>query len=208
MIKAAATGDCSTGMLGSSVLTAGGSTADSPGAAVGDARLRAVIDEHADFIWRTLRRLGLPPEAADDAAQRVFIVASRRLTDIVPGAEGAFLFQTAVHVASRARRAHGRRREDLQEDPAREIVDAGPGADELVDRKHARALLDEALDAMDLDARAVFILFELEGKAIAEIAAMLDVPMGTVGSRLRRARAEFDAFIKRVQARHGARRTR
>ena len=169
---------------------------------------RRIVDEHADFVWRALRRLGLAPDAAEDAAQRVFLVASERLDEIKPGAEQAFLFKTAVHIACRARRTFFRRREELTEDALTGLVDSTPNAEELVDRGRARALLSQALDGMEIDARAVFILFELEGKATAEISEMVDVPMGTVASRLRRAREDFDAFIKRFQAREGMRSSR
>jgi RNA polymerase sigma-70 factor, ECF subfamily len=206
MIKGAPPGDCSTEMLGSSLFAATGSADSTRAQAEGEHRLRAIIDQHTDFVWRVLRRLGLPPDAAEDAAQRVFIVASQRLGDIKPGAEQAFLFATAVHIASRARRAFVRRREELSTDPAAHLVDPTPGAEMLLDRARARALLEDALDAMDLDSRVVFILFELEEKTTAEIARMLGAPMGTVASRLRRARADFEAFIKRAHARDRGRR--
>jgi RNA polymerase sigma-70 factor (ECF subfamily) len=164
------------------------------------ARIRSIVDEHTDFVWRTLRRMGLPAAAAEDAAQQVFVVACSRIAEIVPGAEQAFLFKTALYIAARARRSVGRRREDLTEDPGGRCVDGAPSAEELLDRKYARALLDRALEGMDVDERAVFVLFELEEKATAEIAQMLEIPQGTVASRLRRARAEFMAFIKRLRA--------
>ena len=207
VIKALSSGDCPGEMIASTAFPETGK------AAAGthkpdERRLRAVIDEHADFIWRSLRRLGLPSDAAEDAAQRVFLVASQRLGGIAPGAEQAFLFRTAVHVASRARRAYIRRREDLHADPGVELVDSAPSTEELVDRHQARALLEQALDTMDLDARAVFILYELEGKPTAAIADILDLPAGTVASRLRRARKEFQAFIKRIEAAEQRRRNR
>jgi RNA polymerase sigma-70 factor (ECF subfamily) len=172
-----------------------------------DVRIRSLVDEHTDFVWRTLRRMGLPAAAAEDAAQQVFVVACARIAEIVPGAEQAFLFKTALYIAARARRSVGRRREDLTEDPGERCIDGAPSAEELLDRKYARALLDRALDGMAVDERAVFVLFELEEKATAEIAHMLEIPQGTVASRLRRARTEFMAFIKRVRASE-ARRTR
>jgi RNA polymerase sigma-70 factor (ECF subfamily) len=61
--------------------------------------------------------------------------------------------------------------------------------------------LDEVLDALPMDLRAPFVLFELEELSTAEIAAMLSVPAGTVASRLRRAREEFRAIVARVRAR-------
>jgi RNA polymerase sigma-70 factor, ECF subfamily len=165
------------------------------------ARLRAMISEHLDFTWRSLRRLGLPPDAADDAAQRVFVVASQRLGDIAVGCEKAFLFNTALRVAASARRTFARRREVLQGDAESESADSAPPADVLLDKERARAVLEDLLEELPTDLRAVFVLFELEGMATSEIAKTLEVPDGTVASRLRRARQAFRAALKRYKAR-------
>jgi RNA polymerase sigma-70 factor (ECF subfamily) len=174
-----------------------------PTVATGDAdqrRLRAMVAEHLDFTWRSLRRLGLPADVADDATQRVFLVASRKLGCIEAGCERAFLFNTAVRVASAEKRTFARRREVLGGTPEAELRDAAPTADELVDRRRARALLEELLASLEMDLRAVFVLFELEGLTTAEIAGYLGIPKGTAASRLRRAREEFQAALKRRQA--------
>ncbi len=165
-------------------------------AASAPVRLRALMDDHFDFIWRQVRRLGLSHDAADDATQQVFIVASRKLADIAPGRERSFLFGTAVRVASDARRTNARRRESVTDDVG-EPPDRAPGADELIDQQRARAALDDILAGMEIDLRAVFVLFELEEMTMAEIATLLECPAGTVASRLRRARAEFQAAVKR-----------
>jgi RNA polymerase sigma-70 factor (ECF subfamily) len=166
-----------------------------------DDRLRAMLDEHFDFVWRSLRRLGLSADAADDATQQVFVVASRRLGDIELGCERAFLFRTAVRVACSKRRAAARRREVLCEEP-----DAGETAerpDELLDQRRARALLDRVLASLPLELRTVLVLFELEEMSIDEIGATLGIPRGTAASRLRRARAQFSGALARWQARTG-----
>jgi RNA polymerase sigma-70 factor, ECF subfamily len=162
------------------------------------ARLRALIDDHFDFIWRSLRRLGLSEHSADDATQRVFVVASRRLSSIKPGSERAFLFHTAVRVACSERRAIARRREVLSDDPI-EREDSTPPPDELLDQRRARVLLEEVLASLDLDLRVVLVLFEFEGLTVAEIAETVEIPLGTAGSRLRRAREEFSAALKRLR---------
>jgi RNA polymerase sigma-70 factor (ECF subfamily) len=164
-------------------------------------RLRALVRDHVEFTWRSLRRLGLPSALADDAVQRVFLVASDKLADIKIGSERAFLFQTALRVASSEKRAFARRREILSGEPGDDLHDEAPGADEQLDRHRARAVLEGILQELEMDLRAVFVLFELEGLSTAEIATTLDVPMGTVSSRLRRAREEFQAATKRYQAR-------
>jgi RNA polymerase sigma-70 factor (ECF subfamily) len=160
------------------------------------ARLRAMIDQHFDFIWRQLRRLGLPADVADDAAQQVLIVASRKLHEIAEGRERSFLLGTAIRVASDMRRATARRHE-VDGDDASEPADPAPRADELLDRHRARVVLDEVLAKMDLELRTVFMLFELEEMTMAEIAELLEVPPGTVASRLRRAREQFELALKR-----------
>src|SRR5258706_514128 len=73
-----------------------------------EGRIRALFELHYDFVWRSLRRLGVPTDAADDGAQEVFVVAARRIGDIILGAERSFLFGTAMRVASQARRARAR----------------------------------------------------------------------------------------------------
>src|SRR5262245_58299657 len=75
-----------------------------------EARLRVLVGEHFDFIWRSLRRLGVPHTDVDDCAQQVFWVAARKLSMIAEGSERAFLFSTALRVASDARRSRMRRR--------------------------------------------------------------------------------------------------
>src|SRR4051812_43349815 len=79
------------------------SAAGGPDAA-GKARLARAFEQNAVFIWRSLRRLGVPREAADDATQQVFLVAARRMHEITEGKERAFLFQSAMRVAMEVRR--------------------------------------------------------------------------------------------------------
>jgi RNA polymerase sigma-70 factor (ECF subfamily) len=166
-----------------------------------EARFRGIVKDHLDFTWRSLRRLGLPADVADDATQRVFLVASKKLADIEPGRERAFLFNTAVRVASSEKRTFARRREELAGDGSDDVRDPAPGADELLDHRRARTVLEELLAGLEMDLRTVFVLFELEGLTTAEIAETLGVPQGTAASRLRRAREEFREALKRQQVR-------
>ncbi len=167
------------------------------------ARLRRMLDESFDFIWRSLRRFGLSDDRADDAAQQVFIIASRKLDVIRPEAERSFLFGTAMRVASDMRRSAVARREIAHADPAGDLADTSISPDELIDQRRAREMLDGVLHAMEEDMRAVFVLFELEEMPTAEIAALLAIPPGTVASRLRRAREEFEVQIARIKKRRG-----
>lgn len=167
------------------------------GTRAGAERKRALVTEHFAFVWRSLIRLGLPRADAEDALQQVFLVASGRIDDIDPGAERSFLFGTCLRIASRARRTRARRRENVGEVP--EAQDQAPGPEEMLDRARARAVLDEVLDAMPLEIRAVFVLHELEQLTLPEIAELTSVPLGTATSRLRRARMQFQAHVKRIE---------
>lgn len=175
-----------------------------PASPADTARLRAMVDTHFEAVWRALRRLGVSPMEMDDCAQHVFLVASRKLSVIVAGSEQAFLMGTAVRVASDHRRAQGRRRE-VPDDGSLERVDPGPQPDELAEQKRMRALLDEVLAGMPEDERVVFVMFELEELSTQEIAGILAIPAGTVASRLRRAREEFDRRVARLNLRGGKR---
>lgn len=163
-------------------------------------RVRAMFEADYDFIWRSLRRFGVPPSRVDDAAQQVFVIASQKLDAIAEGSERSFLFGTAMRVASDVRRSAPVRRE-VASDGADLEPDASPLPDELVDRRRARAMLDRVLDEMDDDLRAVLVMFELEGLSSPEIAELMNIPVGTVASRLRRAREDFEARVARIAAR-------
>jgi RNA polymerase sigma-70 factor, ECF subfamily len=164
-----------------------------------EARLRSLVLSNHPFIWRVVRRLGIPEADADDVTQEVFLVAAHRLSDIEDGKERSFLYSVAVRVAANARRA-GRRRQsayDRFEIAPREPV---PLPDHLSDQRNAREMLDELLESLPDDLREVLVLHEIEEIGVAEAAQILNIPVGTVGSRLRRGREKFHAAVARKRA--------
>ena len=163
-------------------------------------RLASVVEQHADFVWRALRRMGVAPEQADDAVQEVFIVTSRKLGDVESGREKAFLYGVATNVAAHARRSRARSREMTGDENAFETKDDAPDPEMQLAGAQARAQLDRVLGGLPADLREVFVLFELEELSVVEIARLLTVPQGTVASRLRRAREEFHAAAARLRA--------
>jgi len=163
-----------------------------------------MVANHHRLVWRSLRRFGVSESDADDASQQVFLVAHRRLADIAPRSERSFLLQTALRVASDFRRSRERRREeDGQDLPA--LADTAASAEELLDRRRARAILDRVLAAMPMDLRTVFVLFEIEELTMAEIATVIEIPAGTVASRLRRARELFRQAVSHMSVAGSAR---
>jgi len=165
-----------------------------------DIRLRELELENFQFIWRSLRRLGVQPDAVDDAAQQVFVIAARRIDDIEPGRERAFLFMSAVRVASEARRTRTRALGRADERSVEEIVDPALAPDELVREHEERTLLDTVLNSLPEKLRTVFVLFELEELSSVDIAELLNIPVGTVASRLRLAREAFHKSAAKVRA--------
>jgi RNA polymerase sigma-70 factor (ECF subfamily) len=166
------------------------------------ARLRRMVDEHIDFVARVLRNAGTPITEIDDEVQRTFITAARRIDDVRVGSERGFLLQTALHQAAHARRTAARRREVLV-DEVPEIQGFVATPEDLSDQRRARELLDQVLGEMHPDLRAVFISYEFEELTMVEIAEALALPQGTVASRLRRARADFQVRVKALEGKLG-----
>jgi RNA polymerase sigma-70 factor (ECF subfamily) len=155
------------------------------------------VRQHFAFVWRVLRRLGLSQADADDAAQRVMMVAARRLTDIRPGNERAFLYRTAAFVVAREQRGKRRRREDAELD-LDERPHPGTDPEALLSQLRARQRLDAILDRMPDDLRIALVLFEIEGLGKDEVARALGIPAGTAASRLRRAREDFARRVRQM----------
>jgi RNA polymerase sigma-70 factor (ECF subfamily) len=153
-----------------------------------------IYEEHFDFVWRGLRRLGVPAASIDDAVPDVFLVVHRRLADF----EGRSSLKTWVFgIAVRVARDHQRllRRKGWRAPLDTSIPDAAPGPIELFARAEAVRELDRILGTLDEDKRAVFILAEIEQMAAPEIAETLGVKMNTVYSRLRAARRAVEAAL-------------
>ena len=157
------------------------------------------METHFDFVWRSLRALGVPSTSADDAAQRVFIIASEKLEAITAGSEKAFLFSTVRGVAANARRSQQRRRESFDEIALLQSPDQAHDPEQALIDKEAKNLLEQVLEAMPDDLRNVFVLHELENLTTPTIAEVLEIPAGTVASRLRRAREEFKLSVTRMK---------
>jgi RNA polymerase sigma-70 factor (ECF subfamily) len=173
--------------------------ADEPATDEAAERIRAIVQSQYDFVWRSLRYFGFSETNAEDGAQQVMCILARRIGEIVPGTERSFLFTTAMHVASEGRRA-ARRRPVAAEEDVDAVAREMPSIEDLLDQRRAHGLLERIVAALPVDLRAVFVLYEIEELTMAEISVMLALPAGTVASRLRRARAAFEALVRRVTA--------
>src|SRR5262245_30046241 len=149
-------------------------------------RLARLFALHANFVWRSLRGLGVPDADVEDAAQEVFLVVNRRLADYEDrGLLRAWLFAISRQVASHHKR--GARRAERRHRAL--IVDAtSEDLDEVIARREAVELVGAFLEELDEPQRLVFYLADIEGLTAPEIAAALDVKLNTVYGRLRLAR--------------------
>lgn len=163
------------------------------------ARLAQALARHFSLVWRSLRRFGVEEHAVDDAAQHVFLTLAERLPDVEEGRERSFLIGSCLRVAANARRRRSRSPETPSDQLEEHAIQA-PDPEELLQKKQRRAALDRALDELPIDQRSVFVLFELEGLSLPEIAELIQIPLGTATSRLRRARLRFEKWVALQQS--------
>ena len=163
----------------------------------------AVYEEEFDFVWRSLRLLGVAPESVEDAVQDVFSVVSRQLA----GFEGrsalrTWLFAILQRVAANQRRTARRKLRQLQ--PLEDgVVSPGP-------TPHAQAEAAQAIDVvqrfcatLDMERRSVFVLALLEELPAAEVSQALGIPVNTVYSRVRSLRDGLRRTLEKLEENHG-----
>lgn len=182
----------------------------------------AVYQAHAGFVWRSLRRLGVPESALDDATQDVFVIVHRRLSEFEGRSQlTTWLYRIAYHTAQHYHR-HGVRHPssspqsggDNQASTSGDssqhhlslnsssgltsLTSAHSCPQEVFSQKQAVERLYLILDQLDNEKRAVFVMAELEQMAAPEIASVLRVPTNTVYSRLRAARLQFNTLVDQL----------
>jgi RNA polymerase sigma-70 factor (ECF subfamily) len=167
-----------------------------------DARFTGIFREHAPYVWRVLRRLGVAEADVEDVCQEVFLVVLRKLGEF----EGrsslrTWIYGICVRVASdHRRRAHQRRERVTDAPPELSFV---PRQTSKIQRLQALAALDVALAALDDDKRAVFVLYEIEELSMADVAEAVGCPLQTAYSRLHAARRHVRAALASAAAGRG-----
>ena len=161
-------------------------------------RFRALFDAEFSYVWTSLRRMGVPARDLEDLTHDVLLEVYKRLESYDPSRPlRPWLFAFAFRVASDYKRL-ARHRVEIMDDPV-EAVSLGAPPDEALAVREARALIARALEAIPLERRAVFVLYELEDCPMTEVARSLEIPLHTAYSRLRVAREEFQVKIERLQ---------
>ncbi len=152
------------------------------------------------FVCRSLSYFGVGAANVEDLAQEVFLVLHRRLEDFDRGQDlRSWLFGIARRVAAGYRRRAYHVRERVTAEPHAEGI-SPDSPEENAEHARARDRMEAILERMTLDQRAVFVMFELDGMTGAEIAELMDCPLQTVFSRLRRARETFERHVSRLRA--------
>jgi RNA polymerase sigma-70 factor (ECF subfamily) len=166
---------------------------------------RQVYDDNVAFVWRSLRRLGVRDANLKDGVQDVFLVVHRRLPAFEERAHvRTWLFRICMRTAKDQRRRAHVRHEVLDGESVELTAAPDQAAVDAVERREDLALFEAALERVQLDQRSVFILFELEEMTGDRIAECLQIPLGTVYSRLRLARETFRrAVLLEARARRG-----
>lgn len=157
-----------------------------------------VVAREYESVWRFLRRLGVPAGDVDDAAQRVFARVLAQGERVQAGSERAYLMRAAFRAALELQRERKRRLSRASAIEVDETSSEWVLPDQRVAVREELALLDRVLAELAPDLRAVLTLFEIEEMTFSEIAVALDLPRGTVASRLRRARAQFAEAARRL----------
>lgn len=162
----------------------------------------AVYREHFDFVWRTLRRYGVPEASLDDAIQDAFLVVHARLAAF----EGrssvrTWMFGIARRVA-RDHRPSARAQADsmgaVTLDALPDVASNSPLANlEVIERARC---LESLLAGLAPKKREAFILVELEQMTFLEVARALGVNSNTISSRVRAARQELEQALTRLEA--------
>lgn len=168
--------------------------------------LGEIYDQHADFVWRCLRRQGVTGEDAADAIQEVFLVVHRTLAKF----EGrsslrTWLFTICRSVVRDRRNRAYRRHEVASLDALGPEVEGRSDTAARLEHNNRLSLLESILATMDPGLREIFVLYEVEDLTGEEISQALSVPLGTVYARLQVARATFQREVAaREQIQEGA----
>ncbi len=163
-----------------------------------------VYDAHVDFVARMARGLGVPPSGVGDVVQDVFLAVHRKLDDFEGRSKlRTWIASVVINVVRSHRRAHQRRRLHDAFDEERMIDAREKAPDEAVLEREAVELLMRILEPLPEEQRAVFLLSEIEGLEMAEIAEALGINVNTGYSRLRLARKAYARGLARARSQAG-----
>ena len=171
-----------------------------PAGSTGEVDIEAAFKDHGAFIGRVIMRfLGDGPHV-DDLLQDTFLTAFRKQDSFEGRSElRTWLYGIASNLCSHHRRS-ATRLDRFKGKLAAEGVAEVPSPERSVHRSQGAALLHQAIESLPFKQREVFVLYELEELEGREIAELLDIPIGTVWTRLHHARARFEKQVAKLRS--------
>ena len=154
-----------------------------------------VVRDHSARVYRLAYRLTGNPQDAEDLTQDVFVRVFRSLSSYTPGTFEGWLHRITTNLFLDMVRRRARIRFDPLPDDAERLPSSDRGPATVYDETHFDYDVQAALDALPPDFRAAVVLCDLEGLSYEEIAATLDVKIGTVRSRIHRGRSQLRAAL-------------
>jgi RNA polymerase sigma-70 factor, ECF subfamily len=173
-----------------------------PSPSTGVSTVGEIYAEHAKFVWRNLRRLGVPASGVEDAVQDVFLVIHRQLPEFAGRSSlRTWIFGIVLRVASRQRERFRNNQQRFTSVPS-DLLDVIGAKDQgpldLLIKRRAADLVYGVLDEMDEEKRTILVMVELEQMSVVEAAEILEIKVNTAYTRLRLARITLEAHVKRV----------
>jgi len=155
-----------------------------------------LVRRYQRLVATAALRMGVPRQEIEDVANEVFYKVFRSLHRYEPShALSTWLYRITVNAALDHKRS---RRHDAKSDElSPTLADDRPGQEETTGDQERAALLREALQRLPVHYRTPLVLTHVEGLPIEEVAKALDLPEGTVKSRLFRARAQLKEILRR-----------
>lgn len=154
----------------------------------------ALFDAHGEELLRFVFRMSGRKEMAEEIVQEVFVTAHRRKAELIPGSNlRAWLYRVATMHMRHHRRGVARWFGMVDRLHRRSVAEPPSLPDEGAVRRSEIVRIERCLLRLPEDQREVFVMFELQELGGTEIAAALGLPLNTVWSRLRLARARFRA---------------
>ena len=154
-----------------------------------------LVRSHYPKVVRVVYRLCGDTNLAEDTTQEAFIRAWAKLSSFLPGSSFRnWIYRIAVNAALDVLRR--RPEEALEEEDAVLVEDMAPGPEKTFIQKEQAALVQQAINSLPDAARTVVVLREYGELSYREIAAVLDIPLGTVMSRLNYARSNLRELLE------------
>lgn len=161
----------------------------------------SAYQHHAPFIGRMIERLTGSGAHVDDLLQETFIIAFKKQSSLTD-AEGtrSWLYTIAANLCRRHRRS-SRRFGLFQSRITNESPEIVQRPDQQLEQQQAATFVHTLLEELPFKQREVFVLYELEELDGEQISQTLDIPLGTVWTRLHHARTKFKELAHKRMAR-------